>query len=348
MKRTHEDSSDGEEVGDLDTRREARNQKIEVKKNKKAQAKAEKLDAALGLRNGVDPMLAAAEVEAAAAARLLAVAARVPVPGAAAGPPLPEEDLPVLTDAAKEVVSEATVASTPAAAAFTLHTNTKTPDSDVKTLAMGVRIKDVRLGTGDRTRKNCKVSKIVLYPGFLSRYYLRSPSLVERAQACTLICRFFSFCAARPWQVSVEYVGRLKSLEGAIFDQGSITFKLGTGAVIQGWDIGLQGMRVGGKRRIVVPPAAGYGMDKKGMIPPCSTLVFTVKLEGCVGGGDNEDDEKGEFELGPSTVDKAPRKKFKGVGQGLARGSRRSRGRPEVSRGKAKPKGNQKAYTGFR
>lgn len=174
MKRTHDDSDDGEDDADLDARREARNQKIEVKKAKKAHAKAEKLDAALGLRNGVDPLLAAAEVEAAAAARLLAVAARVPVPGAAAGqgPALEAEDAPVvLKEAAEEAISEvaAVVSSppTPAAAAATVHASPAAPDADVKTLAMGVRVKDVRVGTGDRTRKNCKVWKLFHFFRFL-------------------------------------------------------------------------------------------------------------------------------------------------------------------------------------
>ena len=79
-------------------------------------------------------------------------------------------------------------------------------------------------------------------------------------------------------RVKVSYVGRLGSPSGAIFDQGTISFRLGRGEVIAGWDIGVQGMRVGGERRITVPPAAGYGKQAAGKIPPNSTLCFDVAV----------------------------------------------------------------------
>uniref|UniRef100_A0A6U9R7N6 peptidylprolyl isomerase n=1 Tax=Picocystis salinarum TaxID=88271 RepID=A0A6U9R7N6_9CHLO len=83
-------------------------------------------------------------------------------------------------------------------------------------------------------------------------------------------------------KVEMRYVGKLKS-NGRVFDQtkGKSTFKfrLGVGEVIKGWDVGVQGMRVGDKRRLTIPPQMAYGSGGvKGAIPPNATLTFDVEL----------------------------------------------------------------------
>lgn len=77
--------------------------------------------------------------------------------------------------------------------------------------------------------------------------------------------------------VSVKYKGTLES--GYCFDQGTITFTLYCGEVIKGWDRGVEGMKVNGKRKLVCPPHLGYG--KRGSppdIPGNATLYFNLKL----------------------------------------------------------------------
>ncbi|MCY4398351.1 MAG: FKBP-type peptidyl-prolyl cis-trans isomerase [Gemmatimonadetes bacterium] len=76
--------------------------------------------------------------------------------------------------------------------------------------------------------------------------------------------------------VEVAYTGWLS--DGTQFDSGSFTFSLGAGDVVPGFDEGVQGMRVGGVRRIIIPPALGYGSQGRGAIPPNSILVFRIEL----------------------------------------------------------------------
>lgn len=84
-------------------------------------------------------------------------------------------------------------------------------------------------------------------------------------------------------KVTVYYEGRLKT--GKVFDSSKsgegFTFPLGKGQVIRAWDLGVAGMKVGGKRRIVCPPASAYGArGSPPVIPPNSTLTFDVELRG--------------------------------------------------------------------
>lgn len=86
-------------------------------------------------------------------------------------------------------------------------------------------------------------------------------------------------------QVSVHYVGVAWST-GAEFDSSwsrneAFSFGLGAGQVISGWDQGVAGMKVGGRRRLTIPPHLGYGSrGAGGVIKPNETLVFVVDLLG--------------------------------------------------------------------
>lgn len=84
--------------------------------------------------------------------------------------------------------------------------------------------------------------------------------------------------------VQVHYVGRLE--DGTVFDSSRarnalFSFRLGEGRVIKGWEEGINGMKVGGQRTLIIPPHLAYGRQGAGgVIPPDATLTFEVELFG--------------------------------------------------------------------
>jgi FKBP-type peptidyl-prolyl cis-trans isomerase len=82
--------------------------------------------------------------------------------------------------------------------------------------------------------------------------------------------------------VTVNYIGTLPN--GKVFDtsigHSPFTFVLGRRRVIPGWDEGVEGMHVGERRKLIIPPALGYGEKGQGPIPPNATLIFEIELLG--------------------------------------------------------------------
>lgn len=114
-----------------------------------------------------------------------------------------------------------------------------TPENTMTTMDNGLKIQDLRVGTGPEAKSG--------------------------------------------YVVAVNYVGTLENGKkfDSSYDRGKpFEFLLGAAQVIEGWDIGVAGMKVGGKRKLIIPPALAYGERNigNGLIPPNSTLIFEVEL----------------------------------------------------------------------
>ena len=148
----------------------------------------------------------------------------------------------ILSMAGCQQSSNSTTTSESTASTSAAKTQTASPGAPMTT-ASGLQIEELTLGTGAVAEKGRTVS--VHYTGWLTDHTKDTPfdSSLNRGQ---------------PYE-----------------------FVLGTGAVIRGWDEGIEGMKVGGKRRLTIPPDLAYGAQGSGgVIPPNSTLIFEVELMG--------------------------------------------------------------------
>jgi FKBP-type peptidyl-prolyl cis-trans isomerase FkpA len=130
----------------------------------------------------------------------------------------------------------------------------------------------------------CAVALCIGAAGCGSSNSPSSPSTLPRGEFAQLDVRVGTGIAASNGRsLSVNYTGWIydpsrPESKGTQFESGSYQFTLGAGGVIRGWDLGLVGMRVGGLRRLTIPPELAYGSRGQGPIPPNASLVFDVEL----------------------------------------------------------------------
>ena len=131
----------------------------------------------------------------------------------------------------------------------------------------------------------CAAALLVGSSGCSSSNTPSSPSSQPRGEFAQLDLRVGTGTVASTGRsLSVNYTGWLydpsrPDNKGTQFDTGSYSFVLGAGTVIRGWDTGVVGMRVGGLRRVTIPPELGYGASgSPPRIPANASLVFDIEL----------------------------------------------------------------------
>lgn len=164
----------------------------------------------------------------------------------------------------------AVVAIASCGSSSTTTTQTTTPKRyDTTTLMTGLRYIDYVEGTGVEVKPGMSVQ--VDYAGYLTNGVLFDTSIDS-------VGRMFDR-TGRPFSAGATPTERARYFNRGGYPFQPLEFNVGTGSVIKGWDDGLTTrMRVGGKRRLIIPPELGYGAHGQGSIPGNSTLIFDVHV----------------------------------------------------------------------
>lgn len=140
---------------------------------------------------------------------------------------------------------------------------------DTVTTMTGLRYIEYEKGSGNEVRDGMSVN--VNYAGFLIDGTLFDTSLDSVAKMHDR--------NGKPFSSLPETADRTKRYDRGGYPFEPISFVVGTGQVIQGWDEGLtSGMRVGGSRRLIIPSELAYGRNGRGPIPANATLIFDIKV----------------------------------------------------------------------